>query len=147
MAAAEEEGAAFREFMSAFRSEIREVRGRGERVAKFVPSHASEAAQAQELRARADEIFGLTGGPLALGQGPQAAGEELSDDDDSYDYWPDDLLPGAIAEDEAVQDTTTTTTTQDEESSTTSTAPTEDGSDFDDDDDDDRWPIELLVGA
>jgi len=128
--------------MQAFRTEMRQSRKQEERAAKFVPSAASRAAREheREVLERANAIFGVGTGEdpsssLNLIEGPD-------DDDDGYDYWPDELVPRGIAIDDAEEASSTTSST----STTEHTETTDSTRGSDDDEPEDTWPIELMVG-
>jgi len=135
----------FASFMSAFRDEMRLAKekndgdnraaGRGRR---FVPSGCG----------RTDASFGILNPPssaLALLDDDAITGSDENEED--FDYWPDEMVPMGVALDnpalEALRDTSPTEETTG--SSTTSTAITE-GASEEVDGLDDFWPLELLVG-
>lgn len=140
-AAASEEGKVFKEFMDAFRSEMRQAKDKDTRLARFVPSDQLSLQQQRKIEARANDVFGV--GAANDPSSNLNAIETASEEDDDYDYWPDELVPIGIAFDEPPAGSTSTTGTAATES--TSTAETQD-SDDDDEDEDDYWPLELLVG-
>ena len=130
--------ATFTDFMSAFRTEMRDARTADVRTQKFLPSaHLVQQQQAQ-LEQRANEIFGV-GADLD----PGFTNEGLMMGDD-FDEWPDEFLLLGVAEQDAV-DGSTSPSPESETSTTSETASTEDEED-NEEDDDDAWPIEMLIG-
>jgi len=119
---------AFKEFMSAFRSEMLEAKNQAKRAGRFVPSRHS-VLQPKDARS------GCIGAASAF------VSLEATSDDDDYDYWPDELVPVGIAADEP-QAASTSTTASSQASSTTET----EGASGNDSDHEDFWPAELLVG-
>jgi len=130
--------AAFSDFMTAFRSEMRLARDQGERQQKYVPSSKIQLEQQAAIERRANEIFGIGA------DSDPAYREEVLLTGDDYDEWPDEFLLLGVAEQEPAGGSTTpspeseTSTT----SETASTEETEDEEDFDDD----AWPMEMLIG-
>jgi len=129
-----EDGVAFKDFMDAFRVEMRKAKDKESRTGRFIPSSHLEKQQQQRIEEQANAIFGV--GPIN-----EFDPLEASDDSEDYDYWPDELVPAGIAVDEP-QIGSTSTTASTTESSTAST----DVSEESEDGADDYWPVELLVG-
>jgi len=128
--------AAFSDFMSAFRSEMKEARDQGTRMQKFVPSKQIADRKRRDAEQKAEAIFGLGADSMAGG------GMAIQED---FDEWPDEFLLLGVAEDNAEArssqspDTDTSTTSETGSGSTDETEETED-------DEEDAWPIEMLVG-
>lgn len=129
-----EDGLAFKDFMDAFRVEMRKAKDKESRTGRFIPSSHLEKQQQQRIEEQANAIFGV--GPMN-----EFDPLEASDDSEDYDYWPDELVPAGIAVDEPQIGSTSTTasTTESSTASTDVSEETEDGAD-------DYWPVELLVG-
>jgi hypothetical protein len=135
--------------MEAFRKEIKHARSSEQRLHKFVPSRVGQDRAQREIEERANDIFGI-----GVAQDPTSALTLLgaaSEDDDDFDYWPDELVPLGIAMDDAGQAGTTSSSTPPTEDDSSSTPPTDSAteptdSNSDEDNEEDLWPLELLVG-
>ena len=76
--AAGEDGT-FKDFMDAFRTEMRDARSKHVRVGSFVPSAHLERQAERRIQTLANEVFGI---------GPNLEGDGGSNpDSDDYDYW------------------------------------------------------------
>ena len=130
----------FNDFMSAFRTEMRDARSADYRTNKFVPSSKIAFDQQAELERRANEIFGI-----GAGHDP-ALSSRLGLDGD-FDEWPDEFLMLGVADEDGVARSTSASPESDT-STTSETASTEmtDDEDNDEDNDDEAWPIEMLIG-
>ena len=132
-----EESRAFNEFMNAFRVEMRQAKASNTRIARFVPSSAMDKARG--IEEQANKIFDVPAPGSGEGQ------TDGWDVDDDYDYWPDELVPLGISQDEQIaNDTTPSITSSTEEDSTPTTEATSDS--MPSDEPADLWPIELLIG-
>jgi hypothetical protein len=144
-AAAGEGDVAFTDFMSAFRTEMKQARDQGERMAKFVPSSKVHAAKRQaDLDRRANEIFGVGVAADFAIRDEADASLALAEE---FDEWPDEFLLLGVAEQDAAQGGSSPDTSRSDTSTTTSeTASTDETEEETEDDGEDAWPIEMLVG-
>ena len=144
-AAAAGEGDAFGDFMNAFRAEMRATRNQNKRTQRFVPTRRTGEQQKREIEQCANHLFGFTPGMDAVPLNTTMYDD--SQDEDDYDYWPDELVPLGVAMDEAEQQQNTTSSTKsgDSEESTPPTDVTTETTDSEGGRGDD-WPLELLVG-
>ena len=74
------EDGTFKDFMDAFRTEMRDVRSKHARVDAFIPSAHLERQAEQRIERRANDIFGV-------GPSMDPAGDDSNADSDDYDYW------------------------------------------------------------
>jgi hypothetical protein len=139
---AADEDIAFKEFMDAFRSEMRQTQDKKDRAGRFVLSRVLVPPQRSHSQARSDvraDPNSCVCDEVGIGQvAPPLILESASDDDD-YEYWPDELVTIGIGLDEPqISTTTPRSMSATESTSTTETENSEECTDTD------AWPIEML---
>ena len=137
-AIAAEGDAAFTDFMSAFRTEMNQARGQGERLHRFVLSSNIQRTQQAARESLAGNIFGV-----GVDADPSVADGSLTMAEE-FDEWPDEFLLLGVAEEDA--EAISSPSPASETSSTSETVSTEVTEDETDDDEEDTWPLEMLIG-
>jgi len=137
----------FGDFMHDFRREVHAAKEQDARVSRFVPATASVLKVQNEIQARANQLFGCRGFVSTIDSSPLLV-HGIAEPNDDFDFWPDELVPLGLAQDDMAMATTSTTASADEGDGSTSTTEGASISSISGSGEDvgDLWPIEMLVG-